>query len=112
MLGAQIFTIDLTVHGPYAVVRARGELDIAAVDEMGTTVRRAARRTSHVVVDLRLVTFMDTFALRALVRLQQEADTAADCSLHVVPGRGVQRLLDLTGARAELRWMSPEQLLG
>jgi hypothetical protein len=44
---------------------------------------------------------MDTFGLRALVRLQEEADTVADWSLH--PGPGMQRLLDLTGARISPR---------
>ena len=33
---------------------------------------RAARRAPSVVVDLREVTFMDTFALRALLALQEE----------------------------------------
>jgi anti-anti-sigma factor len=112
MLHEQVFLFELTARGPYAIVRARGELDIAAVGDMCTAVWRAARRASHVVVDLRLVTFMDTFALRALVGVQRDADAAADWSLHVAPGPGIQRLLDLTGARAELRWISPEQLAG
>jgi anti-anti-sigma factor len=87
-----------------------GEFDIAAVGEMRTAVRRAARHASHVVVDLRPATFVDTFALRALVGLSEEAGSC-DWSLHVVPNAAVQRLLDLTGARADLRWISPEQLV-
>jgi anti-anti-sigma factor len=110
MLHARIFVFELTEHGPYAVVHAGGELDIATVDEMRSAVRRAARRSSQVVVDLRPVTFMDTFALRALVAIQHEASTAMDSSLHVVPGPSIQRLLDLVGWRDELRWISPEQL--
>jgi stage II sporulation protein AA (anti-sigma F factor antagonist) len=114
MLHEQIFALELTAHGPYAVVRATGELDIAAVDDMRTAVGRAARRAPRVIVDLRPVTFMDTFALRALVTLHDDALTAADWSLHVVAGStpGVQRLLDLAGARDELCWISPEQLAG
>jgi anti-anti-sigma factor len=111
MLHERIYVFELTAHGPYAIVQAGGELDIAAVDEKRSTVRRAARRAAQVVVDLRPVTFMDTFALRALVALQQEAGAAVDWSLHVVPGPGVQRLLDLSGWRDELRWISPEQLV-
>ena len=110
MLHERIYRFELTVHGAYAIVHAGGELDIATVGEMRSAVRRAARRSSQVVVDLRPVTFMDTFALRALVALQQEASTAVDWSLHVVPGPSVQRLLDLAGWRDELRWISPEQL--
>jgi stage II sporulation protein AA (anti-sigma F factor antagonist) len=110
MLHARIYVFELTARGPYAIVHAGGELDIAAVPELRSAVRRAARRAPQVVVDLRRVTFMDTFALRALVALQDEAGTAIDWSLHVVPGQGVQRLLDLAGWRDELRWISAEQL--
>jgi stage II sporulation protein AA (anti-sigma F factor antagonist) len=111
MLHERIYVFLITAHAPYAIVHAGGELDIAAVGEMDSAVRRAARRARQVVVDLRAVTFMDTFALHALVELQQEASTALAWSLHVVPGPGVQRLLDLAGWRDELRWISPEQLM-
>jgi len=110
MLHQQVFTFEVGAHGPYAVVRAAGELDIAAVTELRSCVRRAARRAPDVVVDLRAVTFMDTFALRALVGLQQEAFATPEWSLHVVPGSGVQRVLDLADARPDLRWISAEQL--
>jgi stage II sporulation protein AA (anti-sigma F factor antagonist) len=112
MLHERIYVFELTAQGPYAIVRAGGELDIAAVGELRAAVRHAAARGPQVVVDLRPVTFMDTFALRALIGLQEEAGAAPDWSLHVVPGTGVQRLLDLAGGRDELRWISPEQLAG
>jgi anti-anti-sigma factor len=112
MLHERVFTLELGAHGPYALVRAIGELDIAAVEELRGRVRRAARRAPDVVVDLRAVTFMDTFALKALVGLQQEAFATPEWSLHVVPGDGVQRVLDLAGARDALRWISAEQLDG
>ena len=110
MLHEQIYVFELTTRDPYAIVHAAGELDIAAVGALRGAVHRAARCAPRVIVDLRAVTFMDTFALRALVALQQQAGTARDWSLHVVPGAGVQRLLDLAGARGELRWISHEQL--
>ena len=114
MLHERIFVFELGSRGPYAVVTATGEIDIAAVDDLCGAIRRAARRGPRVVVDLRPVTFMDTFALRALVDLQREARTAHDWSLHVVAGesRCLQRLLDLAGARDDLHWISPEQLAG
>jgi stage II sporulation protein AA (anti-sigma F factor antagonist) len=105
-----IYTVDVTTNGPYAVVRAGGEFDIAAVDELRSCVRGAIHRAPRVVVDLRPVTFMDTFALRALVALQREAICARDWSLHAVPGAGVQHVLDLERARDELCWISDEQL--
>ena len=110
MLHEHIYVFELNAHGPYAIVQAGGELDIAAVGELRSAVRRAAACAPQVIVDLRPVTFIDTFALRALVELQEEAGAAPDWSLHVVPGDGVQRMLDLSGWRDELRWISPEQL--
>ena len=114
MLDERLFAFDLDSRGPYVVVTATGEIDIAAVDDLCGSIRRAAERGPRVIVDLRPVTFMDTFGLRALVSLQHEATRAEDWALHVVPGDGgaVQRLLDLAGARDELHWISPEQLAG
>ena len=47
-----------------------------------------------------------------LVLLQQDAFATPEWSLHVVAGAGVQRVLDLAGARGDLRWISEEQLAG
>jgi anti-anti-sigma factor len=104
-----VFLLDLTRHGAYAVVRAGGELDIAAVPRLEACVRNAARRSPRVIVDLRAVEFMDTFALSALMALSIESDDAP-WTLHCIAGAGIQRLLDLAGARTALRWIAPEQL--
>ena len=92
----------------YCVVRATGELDIASIGTLRATVAAAHRHAARIVVDLRQVSFMDTFALRALVALQDESDDPP--SFHVVPGDAIQRVLDLAGLRERLRWISGEQL--
>lgn len=102
------FSTDLT--DAYCVVRAAGELDIAAVPQLRNAVRAARRCAGRVVVDLRDVSFVDTYALRALTALQ--VDRSEGRSFHVVPGDGIQRVLDLAGARAALPWISSEQLGG
>jgi anti-anti-sigma factor len=107
MLRNQPYAFTVTRQDAYCVVDAAGELDIASVGHLRAAVEDARCRASRVVVDLRAVTFMDTFALRAL---QRETSVRPDCSLHVVPGAAVQRVLDVTGARAALRWISAEQL--
>ena len=99
------FALSIARTDAYCVVRAAGELDIASVAELSAVVGAARRGAERVVMDLRGVTFMDSFALRALVRLQGD-----DLHFHVIAGDSVQRVLDLTGARAALRWISPEQL--
>jgi len=103
------FLLDLSMGGAYAVVRAEGELDIAAVPRLGSAIQHAARRSPRVVADLRSVTFMDSFALATLIALQRESESSA-WTLHCIAGPGIQRLLDLACAREALRWIAPEQL--
>jgi anti-sigma B factor antagonist len=108
MLNGQGYAFTLSRTNAYCVVRAEGELDIATVPQLRAAVQSARRHASSVVVDLRQVTFMDSFALTALVTLQEHENDGP--SLHVVPGDGMQRVLDVVGGRAALRWISAEQL--
>ena len=110
MLGNQPYAFTLSLQDAYCVVRAEGELDIAAVAALGAAVNDARGHAPRVVVDLRAVTFMDTIALRALITFQRASSARRDRSLHVVPGPAMQRVLDVTGARTTLRWISAEQL--
>jgi anti-sigma B factor antagonist len=110
MLKDQGYAFTVSQTNAYCVVRAEGELDIASVPQLRAAVAAARRHAGRIVIDLRDVSFLDTFALRAIVALQDEH---CECpSFHVVPGEGAQRVLDLLGARAALRWISPEQLAG
>jgi anti-anti-sigma factor len=110
MLKHQGFAFTVRQTNRYVVVSAEGELDIAATASLRAAVLGAERHTAHVVIDLRDVTFVDTFALRELVNLQHECRRGQ--TLHVVPGEGIQRVLDLAQARPLLRWIAPEQLAG
>ena len=105
MLRYRSYAFTVSHTNAYCLVRASGEVDIAAARDLCAAVRAAGGYGSPVAVDLRDVTFMDTFALRALATLQGERR-----SLHVVPGEGIQRLLDVTGERGALNWISAEQL--
>ena len=109
MLPGPTFLFDIKCHGAYAVLRAEGELDITAVPPLEIWIRRAVRRSPRVIVDLRDVEFIDSFALSALIALQEQAETAP-WSMHCIAGPGIQRLLDLARARDALRWVAPEQL--
>jgi anti-anti-sigma factor len=110
MLRNQPYAFTVSLQDAYSVVRAEGELDIASVAALGAAVNDARGHAPRVIVDLRAVTFMDTFALRALITFQRSSSARPRCSLHVVPGPAMQRVLDVTGARTALRWMSAEQL--
>jgi anti-anti-sigma factor len=108
MLKHQPYGFSFSRTDAYSVVHAAGELDIAAVPELRTAVHAARRHADHVVVDLRDVSFVDSFALHALMALQRDGSDRP--SFHVLPGEGIQRMLDLTAARAALHWISAEQL--
>ena len=108
MLRHQPYAFSLSLTDAYCVVRAAGELDIGAVPKLRAAVLAARRHADHVVVDLRDVSFLDGFALHALTALQGDRNDRP--AFHVVPGEGIQRVLDLAGARAALHWISPEQI--
>ena len=108
MLKHRPYAFSFSRTDAYCVVRAAGELDVAAVPQLRDAVHAARRQAGHVVLDLREVSFLDSFALQALIALQHGGSDRP--SFHVVPGEGIQRVLDLTGSRAALHWISPEQL--
>jgi anti-anti-sigma factor len=90
------FSEDVREAGT-CVVRAAGELDLEAVEEFIVTVKGSLSRCASVEIDLGDVTFMDSSALGALVRLSKEADRA-DAELHLTRiTSGTEQLLRLTG---------------
>jgi anti-anti-sigma factor len=108
MLDKQAYALSVSRREVYCVVRAEGELDIGAVLHLCAAIETACGTAERVVLDLREVSFMDTYILRALVALQR--DVMKTGQLHLVPGEGIQRVLDVTGLRGALHWMSAEQL--
>jgi anti-anti-sigma factor len=61
-------------HDGRAVVRIRGEIDIATAPEIQALLDRATRGDRpHVLVDLTAVDFMDCSGLRLLVRAERRA---------------------------------------
>jgi anti-anti-sigma factor len=108
MLKHEHYAFSLRRTDAYYVVHAEGELDIAAAPRMREAVHAARRDADRIVMDLRDVSFLDSFALHELTALQREGSDRP--SFHVVPGEGIQRMLELAGARAALHWISPEQL--
>lgn len=79
------------------VVRAAGDLDIAAAEDFIEVVRVSLGRCPSVEIDLADITFLDSSGLGALVRLHKEAE-AQGVSLHLSNvSAAADRLLRLTG---------------
>ena len=73
---------------------------MATADTMYQTVLREPVR--HVTLDLRAVTFFDSAAIHAVVRLAQRFPG----TLTVLPSRQVRRVLEISGL-GEQDWLPP-----
>jgi anti-anti-sigma factor len=90
------------------VVHVRGELDLASTATLrdDLSARVIAMRPPLVVVDLGLVTFMDSTALSALINVQRNARSIG-ASLRVVnPSPFVAQLIDTAGLAEALGYRS------
>jgi anti-sigma B factor antagonist len=76
------------------VIRLEGELDLAA----SASLRRHVDSTagSALVLDLRLVTFVDSSALRELLRARTEVQARGDRLVLAAMASALRRLLELT----------------
>ncbi len=85
-----------------AWVRVEGELDLATSSHVDRSLAEAQSDTRLVVVDLRLVTFMDSAGVHALLDADGRARREGD-RLLVAPGPvQIKRLLALTGLSERL----------
>ena len=86
-----VFAATADVDGGHVTVVVTGEVDMSTADQMF----RAATPdgASRASLDLRAVTFFDSAAIHALIRLADRYQDALD----VTPSRPVRRVLDISG---------------
>lgn len=79
------------------VVRPRGELDLATVDQVRQALRDQTASHRHVILDLGALRFLDTSGLRLVLETVDESRRDG-FSFTVLPGPPeIQRLFDLAG---------------
>ncbi|MDW3846643.1 STAS domain-containing protein [Micromonospora sp. BRA006-A] len=88
---APVFSVTAQVDGDRLRVQVTGEVDMATADTMFQTALREP--TKQLTLDLRAVTFFDSAAIHAVVRLAQRFPDA----LTVLPSPQVRRVLDISG---------------
>lgn len=88
------FSISDEAVGDAVVIRLEGELDLAASDSLRRHVDSTAGRA--LVLDLRLVTFVDSSALRELLRAQVDLASRGDRLVLAAMAPALRRLLELT----------------
>ncbi|MET8083194.1 STAS domain-containing protein [Micromonospora sp. NPDC005197] len=95
-----VFSASAEIDGEHLRVVVTGEVDMATADTMlQTALREPARR---ITLDLRAVTFFDSAAIHALVRLAQQFSG----TLTVLPSRQVRRVLEISGL-GDQGWLDP-----
>jgi anti-anti-sigma factor len=97
------FSVDVLRHPGAVVVKPRGDLDMASVEQV-----RAAcdADDSKLVLDLRAVDFLDTTGINFILERQRHAD-ADGLSFTLVRGpEHVQRLFDIAGLNHRLRFVA------
>lgn len=95
MTGVIEVEAQIEVDRDAGVVTGRGEIDMAAADELRAAIASAldVDRSRTVVVDLRDVTFIDSTGIKELLR-----PVVAGCSVSLrEPSGSVRRVLELTG---------------
>jgi anti-anti-sigma factor len=85
------FSATGTVSGDRVVVRVSGEVDMSTADAMFQTATRDNAQAA--TLDLTAVTFFDSAAIHALIRLAERYPGA----LEVIPSPQVLRVLDISG---------------
>lgn len=107
---AEILGIESRREPGAAVIRLRGELDLAGAPRLAEAVREQARDGEPVVLDMSEVTFIDSTGVRTLL----DAARAVDVPLALLaPSHRVVRVLELTRLRdrlPELPDLSPSSL--
>jgi anti-anti-sigma factor len=85
------FSATGTMTGERVTVRVSGEVDMSTADAMFRTATRD--NATAATLDLTAVTFFDSAAIHALVRLAEQYPDA----LEVIPSAQVLRVLDISG---------------
>ncbi len=85
-----------------------GTLDFSTVDQLEEELLEAeASDAGEITVDLRGLSFLDSFGLRALLRAERRARKSADRVKFVRPGSPADRVIEVTGADRRLPLVDP-----
>jgi anti-sigma B factor antagonist len=90
------FSLERADCGDEVILALHGEFDLAGVSAFDSVVSQIGPG-SHVILDLRDVSFMDSSGLQAMIALQRRATTEGWSLLLANPQQQVVRLLRISG---------------
>lgn len=94
----QLLEISTRTYRRHTIVGLRGELDLAAADELRARLRAACHATENrLIIDLAELTFIDSTGLSILVDFHEKTRQAGGAMVLVAPPPSVVRVLDITG---------------
>jgi anti-anti-sigma factor len=103
--------IAVEEHKDFVLVRLVGEIDLAAVNIVESTLLPLEKRFPNVIIDLRGVSFLDSTGLRAIVSAHTRSRQGGE--LKIVRGpKQVQKLLNMTGLDKLLPLIDASELPG
>lgn len=97
-----LLSLVITNEDSTTVIAVEGEIDVSSVAELENALNRHLGDSSHLVLDLSRVTFMDSSGIHALI----DADAVSrdhECGFAIRnPARAVRRILEIAGVWAQL----------
>ena len=96
------FSASSSVADGHATVVVRGEVDMSTADAMVQAA--VGGEAASALLDLRGVTFFDSAAIHALIRLAERFPGG----FQVIPSRQVRRVLDISGLSSQ-PWLVPDE---
>jgi anti-anti-sigma factor len=99
--------VDFTVEGPTTRASVSGEIDLEGADGIEFRIRSAAEAAdpTHLLVDLRGVTFMDSTGLRLLMSLHRHAREHGYRLTVVRPAPNVHRTIEIAGLHESMHFV-------
>ncbi|MDP9797089.1 anti-anti-sigma factor [Catenuloplanes nepalensis] len=88
-----MFSAVTEVDGDKLSIRVSGEVDMSTADRLYATATATGPRAAFLTLDLRPVSFFDSAAIHALVRIAEHYAGR----LSVLPSRQVRRVLEISG---------------
>jgi len=95
--------VELADRGRGRLLTVRGGLDLATAPTLERALASQTRRPGPLVLDLRGLSFIDATGLAVLLGAATDARRHR-CTLELVPGDAVTRLLELCGVRARFSY--------
>lgn len=98
-MGDAALEVDVRTDGPRADVRVIGELDLATLGILQTSVEGLARAVRRITLDLTDLEFIDSSAIATILGLHRRLDAEDRDLVLRNPQPIVRRVLEMTGAQ-------------